>query len=143
MTGSTSTPTVAEMEVRLMEQKLRAAEREEECAAAREKRAEERREEEHRARTAAIIGNSSHHEEPKGETSIKVLEVSAHLPSIPRVHLQAIFEGKFDPYNLHKLRALHADEDSGLQQLSFDEGKIQVQKPKGKLKDYGLTYTTW
>ena len=139
MTGSTPSPD-ADLQRKLLEVQLAAAIASEERA----KRDDERKEEEHRARMASLTGTTSTPDEPKGETPPQILEVSKLLPGIPRVHLLAIFEGKFDPYNLHKLRALHADEESSTQHVSLSEGgQFQIQKAKGKLKDYGLTHAIW
>lgn len=116
----------------------------------RKTREQEMAEEEHRAKMAALTGNSviasaADTQSTTGENSPKVLEVSKRLPGVPRTLLSAILEGKFDPYNLHKLRTVHADGDAGLQQrVSFtEEGAIQVQKAKGRLKDYGTNRSIW
>ena len=140
MTGSTPTATDADLQRQILQENLLALRRAEERA----KREDERREEKHRAKMAALTGSPPTRDEPKGETIPQVLEISKCLPGIPRTHLLAIFEGKFDPYNLHKLRALHADEDPGTQQVSISEaGSFQIQKPKGKLKDYGASHAIW
>ena len=113
-------------------------------------REQEMAEEEHQAKMATLTGNSTSAitteiQSTTGENSPKVLEVSKRLPGIPRALLSAILEGKFDPYNLHKLRVMHADDDTGLQQrVSLtEEGAIQVQKAKGRLKDYGTNRSIW
>ena len=141
MTGGNSI-TADELQRQLLQENLAAALAAEECAKREEERDEE--EEEYRAKMASLISTPTPHEEPKGETLPVVLEVSEHLPGIPRAHLLAIFEGKLDPYNLHKLRALLADEEPGTQQVSLsDAGSFQIQKIKGKLKDYGSTHAIW
>ena len=139
MTGSTPAPD-ADLQRQLLSAQLAAVH----AAEARAKREDERREEKHQAKMAAFTNASSKPDEPKGETPPQILEVSKYLPGVPRTHLQAIFEGRFDPYNLHKLRALHADEDSGAQQVSLSEkGELEIHKLKGKLKDYGSTTIIW
>ena len=116
----------------------------------RKTREQEMAEEEHRAKMATLTGHvpvasAGNVQSTTGENSPKVIEVSKRLPGVPRTLLSAILEGKFDPYNLHKLRTVHADDDADLEQrVSFTEGgSIQVQKAKGKLKDYGTDRSIW
>ena len=99
MTGSTPTATDADLQRQILQENLLALRRAEERA----KREDERREEEHRAKMVALTGTVPIRDEPKGETIPQVLEVSKCFSGIPRTHFFAIFEGKFDSYNLHKL----------------------------------------
>jgi hypothetical protein len=136
---SSSTGYTPEQRAQLFELEIRRKTREQEMA-----------EEEHRAKMAALAGNVmaagvADVQSTTGENSPKVLEISKRLSGIPRSLLSAILEGKFDPYNLYKLRTVHADEDTDLQQrVSFtDGGSIHIQKAKGKLKDYGTKRSIW
>ena len=91
--------------------------------------------------TTALTGGQS----DTGEDSPHVIAASAFLTGIPRVHLASILDGKFDPYNLHKLRARQADEDNAdTQKLSItDAGGLQLSKARGKTKDFGNTSEIW
>ena len=75
----------------------------------------------------------------EGETPPQVLEASKYLAGVPRILLTAILEGEFDAHNLHKLRAMHADEDSEMPpHITFsDTGGLRLQKEKGKMRDSG------
>lgn len=136
---SSSTAYTSEQRAQLFELEIRRKTREQEMA-----------EEEHQAKMGTLTGSVIAPgvidvQSTTGENSPKVLGVSKRLPGIPRSLLSAILEGKFDPYNLCKLRTVHADEDTDLQQrVSFtDGGSIHIQKAKGKLKDYGTNRSIW
>ena len=83
--------------------------------------------------------------EPEGENKPQVLEVSKSLPGVPRSLLSSILDAKLDPYNLYRLRAMHADDSSDARQrFSVDSnGEFQLEKAKGKLKDFGTTSAIW
>ena len=111
----------------------------------RAKRDDERKEEEHRLKVAAMTGRGPYHEEPKGETTTPIIiEVSNLLPGVPRAQFLAVFKGKFEPHSLHKLRALHANDEPNTQQVTLSEsGNFQIQQAKAKLKDYGSIHAIW
>ena len=48
---------------------------------------------------------------PKSETVFQIFEIFKCLSSVLKTHLLIIFKGKFNLYNLYKLRALYADEE--------------------------------
>ena len=99
------------------------------------------------AKIAAIQGAAvlSSNAATQGEIPLQVLEVSSLLPGVPRSYLSSILDGKFDPYNLHKLGPLQGDEEADKQQVFalLENGIFQMQKAKGKLKDYGAHSQIW
>ena len=116
----------------------------------RKTREQEMAEEEHRVRMGSLTGqvpvtSAANVHSTTGENSPKLIETSKRLPGVPRILLSTIFEGKFDPYNLHRLRTVHGDNDADLEQrVSLTEGgSIHVQKAKGKLRDYGVDRSIW
>ena len=74
--------------------------------------------------------------EDEGEIPPEAKEVSLLFPVAPQNEIASIFEGKFDPVNLYKLRgrvSLSKDDD---EEISVTGGKLRAKKRSGTVKDY-------
>ena len=75
-------------------------------------------------------------DDDEGEIPPEAKEVSLLFPIAPQKEVAAIFEGKFDPVNLYKLRGrvtLSRDDD---EEISVTGGKLRAKKRSGTVKDY-------
>lgn len=103
------------------------------------------------ARTAAI-SNPSHSasatgdksEQITGEIPPEVLTVAAKFGGLSQDEIAKIFNGKFKPVNLYKLRHLQGIEDMYREdRVKFDGDVLNTKKAIGTMKDYGSTPTIW
>jgi hypothetical protein len=75
-------------------------------------------------------------DDDEGEIPSEAKAVSLLFPIAPQKEIAAIFEGKFDPVNLYKLRgrvSLTKDDDD---EISVTGGKLRAKKRSGTAKDY-------
>ena len=113
-------------------------------------RQQAREEELHQARLqqfrlgAATLPSTADEPEPEGNTPPEVQSVFTALPGLPRAQIVRIFEKKFIPENLYKLRHLYNrdDERPGVLTIS-SSGDFQIQRVKGQLKDFGNSSLIW
>lgn len=130
-----------EEQQRLRETAFQEDRRAKELAFEEERRAHER--ELHQQKLAHLVATDSPndrqatHEDDEGEIPLEAQAVSLQFPIAPQKELAAIFEGKFDPTNLYKLRgkvSLSKDDDD--EEISVSGGKLRAKKRSGTLKDY-------
>ena len=138
ITGSTLTATEANLQKQILQENLLALQRAEEQI----KRENEHKKKKHYAKIATLTGTTPTCDESKNKIIFQILKISKYFLGIPKTHFFTIFSSKFDFYNFYKLRALHANEDFGTQQILIFEGNnFQIQKPKNKLKDYSIFHS--
>lgn len=113
----------------------------------------ERENEECRARIAAIQAGTvtaaaprvqADEEKPVGEISAATLLVASRYPGLPKAKTTQIFNNKFQPENLYRLRHLKGREDKDREDnVTIENGLMKLKSATGSLRDFGRTWDIW
>lgn len=72
-----------------------------------------------------------------GEIPNKVKLLASQFAGLPQGEIAKIFANKFQPMNLYKLRHIRECNDMYHDQISIEEGTLQMRKVTSSYKDYG------